>query len=161
MRFSYRRGHRTALAYDVRAWIHQLEREELFMPIHKLGKRHTIDVDVTCPTGPVRATKFVSLSAGLNTELGSLSNTDILQFVTMDGTHTLGSAIGFGRTSSRGSQYEFAAFVHPLDARGLSPCTWRRQSNHVVVVWANDMFGSVPYSELDSGDIAALLQPAS
>jgi hypothetical protein len=39
MRFSYNSGNSTAVAYDVRAWMKSLDTEELYMPIHLLGKQ--------------------------------------------------------------------------------------------------------------------------
>ena len=159
MKYSYKRVNYTVLAYDVRTWIHQLEHEELYMPVHLMGKSYPTSTDVIVSGGPALVAKFIAISGGLNTEMGALAKGDLLQYRARDASQTLGLSVGFGRSSSTGTQYEFAAFVRPCVR--LDGSTWRLQCDDVAIVWACDIIGSVPYCVLDTGAIAPLMHAAS
>ena len=149
LRFSYRKANETVLAYDVRTWLNQLERDELYMPVHLLGKSRAVNVAFMMDSGVL--VQFIALSSGMNTEMGMLAKGDLLQYV-CNGVDVLGSAIGFASTSCS----RVAAFVNPY-SRMDGGVLWKRESDDVAVVWAGDVVGSVPYAFLDSERIAAVM----
>ena len=153
MSFSYRQSSRTVLAYDVRTWIKNLGQEQLFMPIHLLGKQHQMAVDIFLTSSGLSVT-FTAVSSGVNTEMGQLCKGDLVQYVRVDGAQLVGFALGFGRTASP-TPFDYAAFVHPCVP--VSPTTWRRQSHDVNIIWLSAVVGSCPFVVLDCGGVAPLL----
>ena len=72
MRFSYKSGNSTALAYDVRTWMKNLGAEELYMPMHLLGKPRVLQAHVQLLRFGGVSVTFIAVATGLNTEKGIL-----------------------------------------------------------------------------------------
>jgi hypothetical protein len=149
MGFSYRGAHKTALAYDVRIWIKNLGRGDLFMPMHLAGTIRAWDYGVFWQ-GCGQVT-FSKRAASLNCEFGMLSKNDLVQY-REHGVVRVAFVAGFAATIAPHVWY--VAVVWPCEA--LSPTIWRRQCTSLSIVRASAIVGSVPYIEND-GLVAPLL----
>ena len=76
MRFSYKSGNSTALAYDVRTWMKNLGAEELYMPMHLLGKPRALQAHVQLLRFGGVSVTCIAVATGLNTEKGILGKSD-------------------------------------------------------------------------------------
>ncbi len=152
MRFSYNSGNMTAVAYDVRAWMKSLDTEELYMPIHLMGKQKVLQVHVQLLGGA--SVTFIAGAKRLNTEKGILGKGDLIQYINGDGVHVVGSARGFGRTNSA-KPLDYAVFIRPCVRVGST--IWRLKPNEFRIVFAHHIVGSVPFVSMDNGDMAPLL----
>ena len=145
MGFAYHKCCETALAYDVRVWMKNLELPYLFMSTHLAGK-------VITETWIIHGIPWsvTAWSGSLQTEKGMLHKGDIVQWDDR-GDRLIGFAIGFAMTSH--ADTPFAAVVHACDR---TPAGWIAQTLRVHVIDAVAIVGSVPYIKRD-GYIMPLL----
>ncbi len=144
----------TALAYDVRAWVNNLQCGDLFAAMHLLGKRHVVDAPVYLHVSRTLVT-IAAVATGINTEEGRIMKGDLVQYQQRGGLCGVGFVLGFGIT--RGHQH--AAFVQACAFEGVGK--WRPQKSTTTLVWMSDVVGAVPYALLDSGAIVAMIHADS
>jgi hypothetical protein len=146
--FSYNRSGKTALAYDVRLWIQNLELPELYKPYHMMGKVRPCAFAVQCGGEPWNV---IAVAGAVTTPEGKLSKGDLLQY-DVNGHVQVSFTFGFGELNN----FALVAFVWPCDL--LPDSSWRKQSDRVEVVTVRSVVGSLPYIEVDGGRVLALVQ---
>ena len=78
MAFSYKKAADTALAYDVRIWLNNLENPALYEPVHLAGTVHTAATHVEWPGLPAGMT-ITAWAVSLKCEQGTFHKSDLLQ----------------------------------------------------------------------------------
>ena len=149
MSFSYNKAHLTALAYDVRLWVNNLQLPDLFEPIHLAGTIRIVDREISWLPEGMRVRAW---SGSLQTVAGMISKRDLIQW---GRDASLGFAIGFAQTTSAAIPY--LAFVHPCELH--RPGYYKKLAS-VVAVNGHAVVGAVPYSTHDDL-IAALIHVSS
>jgi len=145
MSFSYNKACRTALAYDVRIWIKNLQLPNLYEPAHLAGNIRTSSCDVAWP-GVDTIVTISAWAGSLQTEYGMLCKGDLLQYTDAD-HQMLGSAIGFAKTNVADPRY--VVFMHTCIRDPARAGAWRTQSHSISLVRALDIVGAVPYIKHD------------
>ena len=152
--YSFNKFERSSLAHDVRTWIGELSKPELYMPMDLSGKRKPCNFSVDWP-GCSQAVLLHEWAGSLTTEMGLLSKGDLVQY-SGDGTLRVAWVLGFAATTSSDVGH-FVAVVQYCDM--ISTSVWRR-TERVGVVIAKAIEGSVPWVALGATDVGVLLHPA-
>ena len=142
MSFAYHKSALTALAYDARIWLQNLELETVFMPVHLDGATKTWDFKLRFH-GVDEIVCCVARSAQINTERGLLAKLDLLQYNNIHGDMCLGLALGYARTNSR--RFHHLASVWPCCPCG--PGAWRKQTARIEAIDVSAIVGACPYLE--------------
>ena len=140
----------TTLAYDIKTWMQNLDRPDLYLAVHLSGKVRAVAAQVLLPH---RAITFEAWPAHLNTPMGLLATGDMLQFTTDSGEY-LGLALGFGRVAAT---LEHVSFVTPM---AFQDAIWRKMLGTISLVPSHAIVGAVPYFEHGDGYCALLIAGA-
>ena len=143
---AYRNPSVSALAHDVRTWLRNLEKPEVFMEFHFIGK--VVQCDFTLP-GPVWIN---AMGSALQCPIGSFSKCDLVQYTgSSQGVPSLGFSLGFVRSNVM----EHYCIIWKCMAMAGSPF-WQRTDHDYGVIPATALVCSLPYLELADGAIATM-----
>ena len=146
MSFAYNKANTTALAYDVKIWLENLGKPDLYLAVHLVGKRKPLIFDLVWPgSGVVLRLSF--WAAGLNCTFGRVSKNDLLQYKDGQGRNLFGFAKGFA-CAAQARIVDHVAFVEVL-APSIARGGWKRLGA-LGVVRADALVCSVPFFTIDS-----------
>ena len=155
MNFAYRHSAKTALAYDVRLWIQNLQLPILFKPIHLAGKITACSFDMPWP-GCSQPISVIAFGASMTTERGHLTKGSLLQYTRDGGGVGVGFALAFIQTAAP-HIFEYGVVVWPYASAGDY---WVPQPGEYLVVKADAVVGGTCYRKEGAEALAVLLHPS-
>ena len=141
---AYRHPAKSALAHDVRTWLHNLDNPDVFMEFHFVGKVQQCDFNLP---GQV---SINAMGSALQTPIGLFSKRDLVQF---GDAPSIGFCLGFVRSNV---QHLYCIIWRCIQMAG-SPL-WQRTDHDYALVPANALTCSLPYIERADGAIATLIR---
>ena len=138
MDFAYKRPQLTALAYDVRQWVRNLQDDNVYLPIHLVDHIHEVGLQISLAgDGAV----VEAWARGIQTETGYMKVSDVLQWE-LEGV-CLGQAYGFVKVRMQADgRIEHVALLNPY--KQVSGFQWELRGAALAVL-CTCIIGAVPY----------------